>query len=766
MLRRTSISRRLTALAALFATALVFLVALAYSQVSALVATQHELTALAAARSQARVVQYDFADFNGWQTAYAFDVTRLGPSAAADTADSRKAFLTSVARTRADVTKLAGMSTKQYTLSKAHLDATAAHLGEFMTVDAQIVGLYRSGDRAARDQADALILGKEIEIFSAGAAEMTTIADGLSVEISRAAKAADAREAHTLTLVLALGALTLGVVLTASLLIARSIRKPLQELTQAADQLAAGDFGVVIDATKTDEPGLAAASMYRMKTAVTELIEQMSHMAAEHDRGEIDVQVDAGAFAGAYATVAAGLNDMVASHVDMNRQAMGVFTAFGEGDFDATMPQLPGKKAAINDTIEQVRANLRALIADTSLLAEAAVDGRLGTRADATRHHGGFRTIVEGINDTLDAVIGPLDEVARLLAAMEQGDLTQTITTTYRGQLEDLRLAANNTVATLSRTVGEVVGATNQLSNAADQISSASQSMSQAATEQAASVEETSASIEQMAASIEQNSDNAKVTDGIASKAAAEAAEGGVAVTADRGRDEGDRRAGSQIIDDIAFQTNMLALNATIEAARAGEHGKGFAVVADRGRQAGRAQPGGRAGDRRAGGRQREDRRAGRHPAAGDRPEHLAHLGPGAGDRRGERRAGVRRPADQLGRQPDEPGDPAERLVERGAGRDRRGDDRSDRAPAGADAVLSRRTHASCPDARRSPTWGRREACGCRWRGRRRRTCPGRASSRCCRRRLRRRGRAWPRGRSQRRSGRCRGSACPGTRPR
>ncbi|WP_260856169.1 methyl-accepting chemotaxis protein, partial [Pseudomonas oryzihabitans] len=104
-------------------------------------------------------------------------------------------------------------------------------------------------------------------------------------------------------------------------------------------------------------------------------------------------------------------------------------------------------------------------------------------------------------------------------------------------------------------------------------------SMSQASTEQAASVEETSASVEQMSASIAQNTENAKVTDGMAGKAAREANEGGEAV--------GETLVAMKtiaekigIVDDIAYQTNLLALNAAIEAARAGEHGKGFAVVA------------------------------------------------------------------------------------------------------------------------------------------------------------------------------------------
>ena len=276
--------------------------------------------------------------------------------------------------------------------------------------------------------------------------------------------------------------------------------------------------------------------------------------------------------------------------------------------------------AALNTAADSVQA----LITDTRRLAEAALEGRLDVRADAAAHHGDFRLIVEGINDTLDSIIGPLEtvgdvlsgieagdfgrrvdtpyrgrleelrqatnnavnslsqsfgEVGRVLRAMEHGDLTQTIDTTFRGELEQLRQATNNTVQQLAQTVTETLAATEQLAQASTQISGASQSLSQTTTEQAASVEETSASVEQMGASISQNSDNAKITDGIASQAATEAGEGGTAVEQMVAAMK-EIASKIAIIDDIAFQTNMLALNATIEAARAGEHGKGFAVVA------------------------------------------------------------------------------------------------------------------------------------------------------------------------------------------
>ena len=131
----------------------------------------------------------------------------------------------------------------------------------------------------------------------------------------------------------------------------------------------------------------------------------------------------------------------------------------------------------------------------------------------------------------------------------------------------------------LAVVVTEVNSGVRAMASASGEVSATAQSLSQASSEQAASVEETSASIEQMTSSIAQNTENAKITDGMASKAAKEAAEGGESVSATvAAMKQIAKKIG--IIDDIAYQTNLLALNAAIEAARAGEHGKGFAVVA------------------------------------------------------------------------------------------------------------------------------------------------------------------------------------------
>jgi methyl-accepting chemotaxis protein len=308
-------------------------------------------------------------------------------------------------------------------------------------------------------------------------------------------------------------------------------------------------------------------------------IHDLNQMSREHDAGDIDVMMDGNKYQGDFKTMAVGVNSMVAGHIAVKKKAMACFKSFGEGDLDAPMEQLPGKKAFINETIETVRSRIKALVADTDILVEAASQGQLDVRADASKHLGEYRKIIQGINDTLDNIVLPVNEAISVLEDMEKGDLSKKVMGQYHGQLDDFKNTVNNTIEKISSVIYEVRSSADNLSSASEQVSATAQSISQATSEQAASVEETSASVEQMSASINQNTENAKITDGIATTSSSQAEQGGEAVKETVAAMKS--IAGKiGIIDDIAYQTNLLALNAAIEAARAGEHGKGFAVVA------------------------------------------------------------------------------------------------------------------------------------------------------------------------------------------
>ena len=215
-----------------------------------------------------------------------------------------------------------------------------------------------------------------------------------------------------------------------------------------------------------------------------------------------------------------------------------------------------------------------------------------GAEADALAEGGKQLILILGVIAALLAVLiawwiihsvlkqlgGEPDYARNMVARIAEGDLTVKIET-HAKDSTSLLFAMKQMSERLTQVVTDVNGGPQALASASEEVSATAQSLSQAASEQAAGVEETSASIEQMTSSIAQNTENAKITDGMASKAAKDAADGGEAVKATvEAMKQIAKKIG--IIDDIAAQTNLLALNAAIEAARAGEHGKGFAVVA------------------------------------------------------------------------------------------------------------------------------------------------------------------------------------------
>ena len=248
-------------------------------------------------------------------------------------------------------------------------------------------------------------------------------------------------------------------------------------------------------------------------------------------------------------------------------------------DSDQDTQTVANKFIEINNAIKNSIKAINNLIGDAKMLANAADEGQLTTRADISKHQGDFKVIVQGLNDIIENIVNPINIASTFLENMAQGDITEKITNDFKGDFNKIKLSINLLTESMSKALLDIRNAADNIANASQQMSITSQDVSQGATEQASSAEEVSSSMEEMASNIQQNTDNSQQTEKIALNAADGINKVAIAAkdTLDKMKEIAEKVS---INGEIARQTNILALNAAVEAARAGEHGKGFAVVA------------------------------------------------------------------------------------------------------------------------------------------------------------------------------------------
>ncbi|RPJ55831.1 MAG: hypothetical protein EHM12_11485, partial [Dehalococcoidia bacterium] len=373
------------------------------------------------------------------------------------------------------------------------------------------------------------------------------------------------------------------------------------------------------------------------------LTKDMNNVYQEQKAGDIEYYMDTSGLRGAFKEVGEGYNAAIKMHVDNTLKILGILASYAEGNFIPRLEELPGKQAIINEKMDLLRNNLMALIVETEMLTKGAAEGQLGVRGDVSRFKGDYVKIIQGINDTLDNIVVPLNESLDVLAREAENDLTRHVKGEYQGELNKLKNAINASTDTTIRVVLKLKKVTEKLtessthlseaseqaSQATQQIASSSQQVAKGAADQATALQDTLKAIEQLSNAIDQiakgsqeqaqmieknvqmvnqvstaiNQVTANAQDAaLGAKVAAESAEIGAAMSREtvkgmenikktmdlasarvNGLGERSKEIGKIVaaIDDIADQTNLLALNAAVEAARAGEQGRGFAVVAD-----------------------------------------------------------------------------------------------------------------------------------------------------------------------------------------
>lgn len=379
-----------------------------------------------------------------------------------------------------------------------------------------------------------------LKVLRGQAESIEVLMDGLIIsKLDQMQASVDAGAvAYRSTMIVLISLITISMLfaVVAAIGITTPMVRSLDQLREVADALALGDLSVDVRVTAKDELGRLGESMARML----------------HSQ-----------------KVLAAVADAVSA---------------GNVTIDAPVR---GDRDVLGRSFVALQSTMRRLLRETGTLVDAAKAGRLDARGDTTSFNGAYRDLVAGINDTLDAVVRPINEASEVLARVSARDLTARVTGEYQGDFSRIKQSINTAAATLNDALAQVHASSGQVASAGHQIASGSQALAHGASEQAASLEAVSANLQELSATATQTAANTRQAQQMTDATLTCVSEGRTSMDRLSAAIENIRKSSDQTarivrtIDEIAFQTNLLALNAAVEAARAGDAGRGFAVVAD-----------------------------------------------------------------------------------------------------------------------------------------------------------------------------------------
>ena len=364
----------------------------------------------------------------------------------------------------------------------------------------------------------------------------------------------------------------------------------LDETKLVVSALASGDLNTGSEVKFSGSFASVQGDMNQMRDNLAQVIGQdVQRIVSAAGKGQLEQRIDMSDKQGFYRELSADINELMDVNQAVISDTLEVTRGLMNGNLNKQIEgHYQGSFAELKNNLQAMQARLSKVIEkDINGIVKAASQGDLKQRISLEDKEGFYHDLSASINELVDASDEIMSDTSRVVNAMANGDLTQTIDKQYPGSFDQLKQDINRTVHKLTETVGEIKSTAAVVKNDSKEITLGSANLSQRTEEQASSLEETASAMEEMTANVQSNSDNCRQAESLSGDASNMAEEGGDVMSRAVCSMKAISESGKQIdniinvIDEIAFQTNLLALNASVEAARAGEHGKGFAVVAD-----------------------------------------------------------------------------------------------------------------------------------------------------------------------------------------
>ena len=156
--------------------------------------------------------------------------------------------------------------------------------------------------------------------------------------------------------------------------------------------------------------------------------------------------------------------DMFANNLQQNIVVS--MQQISEGNIDIK-PVITDDKDEIGPALNIMIKTLNSMSDEIRRCCVAALEGNLANRADVTPYHGKYRKIVQGFNDTLDAVLAPLDEASEVLVKMADKDLTARLQRDYRGFYNQIKKTINAVARNLDKALQQMAIGAQQVASAA-----------------------------------------------------------------------------------------------------------------------------------------------------------------------------------------------------------------------------------------------------------------------------------------------------------